>query len=104
MFQAEQLAQYKIVPVIAIDDVAHAVPLADALIAGGLPLAEVTFRSAVAAEVIRVMARERPQLLIGAGTILDPKTVDLAMECGAQFGVAPGLNPRVVSQDRKSVV
>ena len=97
MFQAEQLAQYKIVPVIAIDDVAHAVRLADALIAGGLPLAEVTFRSAVAAEVIRVMARERPQLLIGAGTILDPKTVDLAMECGAQFGVAPGLNPRVVS-------
>jgi len=96
MFKVEDLAPYKIVPVIAIDDVAHALPLADALIAGGLPVAEITFRSAVAAEVIRTIARERPQMIVGAGTVLSQETLDQAKACGARFGVAPGLNPRVV--------
>jgi len=97
MFTLEGLTDYKIVPVIAIDDVAHALPLADALIAGGLPVAEITFRSPVAAEVIRLMARERPQMIVGAGTVLSAETLDLAQASGAVFGVAPGLNPRVVA-------
>ena len=92
-----ELAPYKIVPVIAIDDIAHALPLADALIAGGLPVAEITFRSPVAAEVIRLMTRERPQMLVGAGTVLSAETLDLAQASGAAFAVAPGLNPRVVA-------
>jgi 2-dehydro-3-deoxyphosphogluconate aldolase/(4S)-4-hydroxy-2-oxoglutarate aldolase len=96
MFTFNDLAPYKVVPVIAIDDVAHALPLADALIAGGLPVAEITFRSSVAAEVIRIMTRERPEMIVGAGTVLSPETVEQAKACGARFGVAPGLNPRVV--------
>jgi 2-dehydro-3-deoxyphosphogluconate aldolase/(4S)-4-hydroxy-2-oxoglutarate aldolase len=96
MFTLADLAPYRVVPVIAIDDVAHALPLADALIAGGLPVAEITFRSSVAAEVIRIMTRERPEMIVGAGTVLSPETVDQAKACGACFGVAPGLNPRVV--------
>ena len=97
MFTFDELAQHKIVPVIAIDDVAHALPLADALIAGGLPVAEITFRSPVAAEVIRLITRERPQMIVGAGTVLSAETLDLAQASGAVFGVAPGLNPRVVA-------
>jgi 2-dehydro-3-deoxyphosphogluconate aldolase / (4S)-4-hydroxy-2-oxoglutarate aldolase len=100
MFTLDELAPYKIVPVIAIDDVAQAIPLADALIAGGLPVAEITFRTAAAAEVIRTLTRDRPQLIVGAGTVLSPETVDLAKACGARFCVAPGLNPRVVSHAR----
>lgn len=96
MFTFANLAPYKVVPVIAIDDLAHAIPLADALIAGGLPVAEVTFRSAVAAEVIRTITRERPQMIVGAGTVLSPEIADQAKASGAKFGVAPGLNPRVV--------
>jgi len=98
MFTLEGLTDYKIVPVIAIDDVAHALPLADALIAGGLPVAEITFRSPVAAEVIRLMARERPQMIVGAGTVLSAETLDVAQACGAAFGVAPGLNARIVAR------
>jgi len=97
MFTFDELARYKIVPVIAIDDVAHALPLADALIAGGLPVAEITFRSPVAAEVIRLITRERPQMIVGAGTVLSAETLDVAQASGTVFGVAPGLNPRVVA-------
>jgi len=96
MFTFADLAPYKVVPVIAIDDLAHAIPLADALIAGGLPVAEITFRSSVAAEVIRTITRERPQMIVGAGTVLSPETADQARASGAKFGVAPGLNHRVV--------
>jgi 2-dehydro-3-deoxyphosphogluconate aldolase/(4S)-4-hydroxy-2-oxoglutarate aldolase len=96
MFKFADLAPYKVVPVIAIDDLAHAIPLADALIAGGLPVAEITFRSSVAAEVIRTITRERPQMIVGAGTVLSPEIADEAKASGAKFGVAPGLNPRVV--------
>jgi len=95
MFTFADLVPHKVVPVIAIDDLAHALPLADALIAGGLPVAEITFRSAVAAEVIRTITRERPQMIVGAGTVLSPEIVDEAKASGAKFGVAPGLNPRV---------
>jgi 2-dehydro-3-deoxyphosphogluconate aldolase/(4S)-4-hydroxy-2-oxoglutarate aldolase len=93
----DRIAELGVVPVIAIDKADYALPLADALIEGGLPVVEITFRTAAAAEVIRVLCRERPSLLVGAGTVLTPETVQTAVAAGAQFAVAPGLNPRVVA-------
>jgi 2-dehydro-3-deoxyphosphogluconate aldolase/(4S)-4-hydroxy-2-oxoglutarate aldolase len=93
----DRIAAFGVVPVIAIDKVEDALPLADALIEGGLPVVEITFRTAAAAEVIRILCRERPNLLVGAGTVLTPETVRTAVSAGAQFAVAPGLNPRVVA-------
>lgn len=90
-----QLGEYKLVPVIAIDDAAQADPLADALIAGGLPVAEVTFRTDAALESIQVMAR-RDDLLVGAGTVLSIHQVDQAKAAGAKFIVSPGFNSKVV--------
>ena len=72
------IARYRVVPVIAIDSVDQALPLVDALIAGGLPIVEITFRTKAALEVIRLLASERPGLLVGAGTVLDPATVEAA--------------------------
>ncbi len=86
----------KVVPVVVVDRIETALPLADALITGGLPVAEITFRTKAAAEVIRLLTAERPQLLVGAGTVLNVDDVRRAKECGAQFGVAPGVNPDVV--------
>ena len=91
-----QIGRYRVVPVIAIDSVDAALPLADALIAGGLPLAEITFRTAAAAEVISLLTKERPELLVGAGTVLTEENVEKALACGAKFAVAPGTNLRVV--------
>lgn len=92
----DRVAELGVVPVIAIDSAAHALPLADALLAGGLPVVEITFRTAAAGEVIRILAKERPDLITGAGTVLTPETVKIAVDAGARFAVAPGLNPRVV--------
>jgi 2-dehydro-3-deoxyphosphogluconate aldolase/(4S)-4-hydroxy-2-oxoglutarate aldolase len=97
----ERIAQIGIVPVITIEEVAHALPLADALLAGGLPVIEITFRTPAAAEVVRVLAKERPQLLIGAGTLLTPANLEAAKASGAVFGVAPGLNPQIVNRARE---
>jgi 2-dehydro-3-deoxyphosphogluconate aldolase / (4S)-4-hydroxy-2-oxoglutarate aldolase len=91
-----RIAQLGIVPVIAIEKVEAAIPLADALIEGGLPVVEITFRTAAAVEVIRKMAKERPQLIVGAGTVLTAANVDAAKNAGAVFAVAPGLNPQTV--------
>ncbi len=90
------IAKYGIVPVITIESVDAAIPLADALLAGGLPLVEITFRTAAAADVIRRITAERPELLVGAGTVLTEQHLKLAVDCGARFGVAPGLNPQIV--------
>jgi 2-dehydro-3-deoxyphosphogluconate aldolase/(4S)-4-hydroxy-2-oxoglutarate aldolase len=92
------LLAHRIVPVIAIDAVEHALPLADALLAGGLSVVEITFRTAVAAEVIRVLTEQRPQMLVGAGTVLDAATVDAAVEAGARFALAPGCLPSTVER------
>ncbi len=92
------LATHVVVPVIAIDSAESAVPLADALIEGGLPVAEITFRTAAAEEVIARIARERPALLLGAGTLLSAENVRRARDAGAAFGVAPGLNPEVARE------
>lgn len=85
-----------IVPVIKLDDAKDAVPLAKALCDGGLPCAEVTFRTAAAEESIRLMREAFPDMLIGAGTVLTTEQVDQAVNAGATFMVSPGLNPKVV--------
>ena len=92
----EQLQQIGLVPVIKIEDPAQAEPLAKALMAGGLPCAEVTFRTAGAAKAIRAMKAACPDMLVGAGTVLTTDQADEALEAGAQFIVSPGLNPVVV--------
>jgi len=85
-----------IVPVVKLDDAKDAVPLAKALVEGGLPCAEVTFRTAAAEESIRLMRQAYPDMLIGAGTVLTTEQVDQAVNAGATFIVSPGLNPKVV--------
>lgn len=89
--------QIGIIPVIAIDDAGKAVPLAKALTAGGIPAAEVTFRTAAGEEAIRRIARECPEVLVGAGTILNEEQCDRAIAAGAQFIVSPGYNEALVS-------
>jgi 2-dehydro-3-deoxyphosphogluconate aldolase/(4S)-4-hydroxy-2-oxoglutarate aldolase len=93
----EELGKIGIVPVIKIDDAEKAVPLARALIAGGIPCAEITFRTAQGEEAIRRISKEVPEILLGAGTVLSIDQVDRAVSAGAKFIVSPGLNPRVVS-------
>ena len=85
-----------IVPVVAIDNAKDAVPLAKALCEGGLPCAEVTFRTAAAEDAIKAMRQAYPDMLIGAGTVLTTEQVDRAVNAGATFIVSPGLNPKVV--------
>lgn len=92
----EEISKIGIVPVIALDDAKDAEPLAKALVEGGIPCAEVTFRTACAAEVIKIMSSKYPELLVGAGTVLTTEQVDRAVEAGAKFIVSPGLNPKVV--------
>ena len=92
----QRIEELKIVPVVAIESVDAAIPLADALIAGGLPVAEITFRTACAAEVIALLAKERPTLLVGAGTVVTAENAQQAKAAGAAFAVAPGLNPNTV--------
>jgi 2-dehydro-3-deoxyphosphogluconate aldolase/(4S)-4-hydroxy-2-oxoglutarate aldolase len=79
-----------VIPVLVIDDVAHAVPIAQALVAGGLPALEVTLRTPCALDVIRAM-KQVPGAVVGAGTVLNPRELDAALEAGAEFIVSPGL-------------
>ncbi len=92
------LKKHVVIPVIAIDSADSALPLADALLEGGLPVAEITFRTAAAAEVITKIAKERPAMILGAGTVLTAENLGRACDAGAKFGVAPGLNPDVVAE------
>ena len=93
-----RVAQLGVIPVIAIEKADAAIQLADALLQGGLPVVEITFRTAAAAEVIRKIAQERPQLVVGAGTVLTTANLEAAKASGATFAVAPGLNPQIVKQ------
>lgn len=86
-----------IVPVIVIEDEKKAVPLARALVAGGLPVIEITFRTAAAAAAIAAIRREVPEAIVGAGTILSLSQLESAKAAGAVFGVAPGFDPLIVS-------
>ena len=95
---AIRLRAWGVVPVVTIDDAAHAVPLATALAEGGLPVIEVTFRTPAAADAIAAIRAALPDVLVGAGTVLDAATVDRALLAGASFVVAPGLNPSVVER------
>ena len=92
----KQLSLIGIVPVIKIENAADAKPLAKALIDGGLPCAEVTFRTACAKEAIAIIAKEYPDMIVGAGTVLTKAQVDDAIEAGAKFIVSPGFNPEIV--------
>ena len=92
----EKLAAVRLVPVIVINNVSKAVPLAKALYEGGLPCAEITLRTAEAIDAIRAIADELPDMLLGAGTVLTTTQVDKALASGAKYIVAPGLNPDVV--------
>ena len=91
----ETISNIGIIPVIAFNSVEEAVPLCRALVAGGLPAAEVTFRTACAEDCIRVIAKEVPEMLLGAGTVLTRDQADRAMAAGAKFIVAPGYDPVV---------
>ena len=91
-----QILQKRVVPVAVIDKVADAVPLADALLAAGLDVIEVTFRTAAAADCIRAIVQAHPHMLVGAGTLLEVSQVKQARAAGAKFGVAPGLNETTV--------
>ena len=92
----KKIQEIGIVPVVVLDDAKDAAPLAKALIDGGLPCAEVTFRTEAAEECIRIMAEQFPEMLVGAGTVLTTDQVDRAVAAGAKFIVSPGLNPRIV--------
>ena len=94
MFDA--IRKIGIVPVCVLDDAKDAAALGEALCEGGLPCAEVTFRTAAAEATIRTLAAEFPEMLVGAGTVLTREQVDRAVDAGAKFIVAPGLNPDVV--------
>jgi len=92
----EQIQKIGIVPVVVINKVEDAVPLAKALCAGGLPCAEVTFRTEAAAGAIKAMTEQFPNMCVGAGTVLNAEQVDAAVTAGAKFIVSPGLNPKTV--------
>lgn len=101
MEMTEHFRRMRILPVIVIHDPNQAAPLAQALIEGGLPCAEVTYRTASAEESLRRMSGEFPELLVGAGTVLTPEQVRSAKDAGARFIVSPGFNPRVVDACRE---
>lgn len=92
----EQFYEYAVVPVVVLDDADDAAPLAEALIKGGIPCAEVTFRTEAAEESIRIMSEKYPEMLVGAGTVLTTEQVDRAVAAGAKFIVSPGFDPEIV--------
>ena len=93
----QDLASRRIVPVVVLNDAADAAPLAAAMVAGGLPVAEITFRTAAAGAAIRIMAA-RGDMIVGAGTVLTPAQVDEAVDAGASFIVSPGFSSAVVKR------
>lgn len=91
-----------VIPVIVLDDLAQAVPLANALVAGGVRVLEVTLRTPVALAAIRAIAREVPEAIVGVGTLTRPEDFTEAMDVGARFGVSPGLTPALIEAARDS--
>ena len=91
----KQLKKIGIIPVVVLNDVKDALPLAERLMKGGLPCAEVTFRTAAAEESIRQMAKAFPEMIVGAGTVLTTEQADRAIDAGSKFVVSPGFNPKV---------
>lgn len=95
------ITEKRIVPVVVIHRAEDALPLAEALLAGGLNVMEITFRTPASEPALEMIARALPQMVIGAGTLLAPAQVKRAHDLGARFGVAPGLNPVVVAAARE---
>lgn len=93
---AEKFQKFGVVPVVVLEDTKDAAPLAKALVEGGLPCAEVTFRTEAAEASIRLMAEQYPEMLIGAGTVLTKEQVNAAVKAGAKFIVSPGFDPEIV--------
>lgn len=91
-----QIQTVRLIPVVVIDEVADALPLCQALSAGGLKVAEVTFRTSAARQAITLISKEFPDFLVGAGTITTLDELSAALEAGAKFAVAPGTNPTIV--------
>jgi 2-dehydro-3-deoxyphosphogluconate aldolase/(4S)-4-hydroxy-2-oxoglutarate aldolase len=98
----KQIQAGRIVPVVVMEDAAVAVDLGDALLEAGLRVIEITFRTAAAAKAIAALAAQRPDMLVGAGTLLTADNIKQAVDAGAKFGVAPGLNERTVSAAQKA--
>lgn len=96
----EHLVSPGVIPVVVLDDAVHADALGQALVDGGIPVAEVTFRTEAAPDAIAALAR-RDDILVGAGTIVSPEQVDRAVDAGARFIVSPGLLPAVVARARE---
>ena len=92
----EQFKEYGVVPVVVLNDAKDALPLAKALVEGGLACAEVTFRTDAAEESIRLMSEAYPEMLVGAGTVLTIDQVNRAVKAGAKFIVSPGFDPEIV--------
>jgi len=97
----DRITAKRIVPVIVLDKVEDAEPLAEALLEGGLDIMEITFRTAAAQGSIEKIAARFPEILVGAGTLLDEDQVQRAKDAGAQFGLAPGLNPKIVAKAKE---
>ena len=93
----KRMACAGIVPVVVLEDAKDAVPTAKAMVAGGIDVMEITFRTAAAADSIRAVAAEVPEMLVGAGTVVNLEQCKLAVECGAKFIVSPGYDEEVVS-------
>ncbi len=91
-----RLAPYGVIPVLALENPDQGLHVCEALLEGGLPVAEITFRTTAAADVIRAVSRQFPALTVGAGTVLTAADLQRAMDAGARFAVAPGCNPTVV--------
>lgn len=100
----KEIEGYGIVPVVKIENAADALPLGKAILAGGLPLAEITFRTAAAEEAIRTLTERMPELIVGAGTVLTTGQAQKAIRAGARFIVSPGFNPKIVSFCREQGV
>lgn len=98
----DAIRSFRLLPVAIVESVDEGLRMAEALLKGGLPLIEVTLRTAAAEEAIRAIIREFPNMLVGAGTILDPERVPALAEAGVRFGVAPGLNAKVVEACQKA--
>ena len=92
----EKLRKHGVVPVIAVDTPEDGLKLCEALLKGGLPVAEITFRTAAAAETIKAASTHFPELILGAGTVLTTDQLKQAVDAGAKFAVAPGCNPRII--------
>lgn len=97
----DEIATHRVVPVVTIENADDALPLADALLEGGLPVAEITVRTEAAIDSIRLIAKHRPEMLVGAGTVLSEVQLHAVQDAGAAFALAPGIDRAVLSEARK---